>query len=356
MVADGDTRRVRERHESGESLPVVDGAPPAPAAPHSAGERSTHPLAGGAPHTQSRASYTPAVIAVAGGLGAAVCWSIATIVSSRSSRMIGASSVLGWVMLIGALVAFGPAMLVRPDGDLDPVAVTLAIVSGFAYVGGLYLNYRALRIGPVGIAAPIASTEGAIAAVIAVILGEPLEMAAAFLLVLIVLGVVLASAAPGHTVAAGSEHSSGPSVHHQFGSSRLGAGFAVGAACVFGIWLVASARSVSLGMPVLWLAVLARLVGVVAIALPLVATRRIRLTRPAAPLVIVAGLCEVVGTSVYTIGAQDGIAVAAVMASQFATIAAIAAYLLFGERLGRLQIAGVGLVVVCVAILSLITA
>jgi drug/metabolite transporter (DMT)-like permease len=298
------------------------------------------------------------VIAVAGGLGAAVCWAIATIVSSRSSRMIGASSVLGWVMLVGVLVALGPALAVRPDGVLDPAAAVLSIVSGLAYVGALYLNYRALRIGPIGIVAPITSAEGAIAALIAVVLGEPLELAAAIMLALIVVGVVLASTAPGIAAIGPAVRlsSSGSSAHHPYGSPRSGAGFAVGAACVFGIGLVASARSVTLGMPVLWLALFARLVGVLVIALPLIATRRIRLTRAAAPFVVVAGLCEVVGTSVYTIGAQHGIAVAAVMASQFATIATIAAYLLFGERLGRFQIMGVGLVVVGVAILTLMTA
>ena len=39
---------------------------------------------------------------------------------------------------------------------------------------GLSMMYRALRLGKVGVVAPIASTEGAIAAVISIALGEQL--------------------------------------------------------------------------------------------------------------------------------------------------------------------------------------
>jgi hypothetical protein len=65
----------------------------------------------------------------------------------------------------------------------------------------LLLAYSALRVGKVDIIAPILSTEGAVAAVISVAAGEPVERAAGWLLVLIVLGVVLAAAAPDPVVA-----------------------------------------------------------------------------------------------------------------------------------------------------------
>jgi len=41
------------------------------------------------------------MVAILGGLGAALSWAIATLASSRSSRLIGPISVLGWVMAIG---------------------------------------------------------------------------------------------------------------------------------------------------------------------------------------------------------------------------------------------------------------
>ena len=46
------------------------------------------------------------------------------------------------------------------------------MLAGGANVAGLALVYAALRIGKVGIVSPLASTEGAIAALLAVVAGE----------------------------------------------------------------------------------------------------------------------------------------------------------------------------------------
>ena len=64
------------------------------------------------------------------------------------------------------------------------------------------------------------------------------------------------------------------------------------------------------------------------------------------------GIAEVVGFASFAVGARHGVAVAAVLASQFAAIAAVAAYVLFQERLGRIQIVGVTTIVVGVAVLT----
>jgi len=77
---------------------------------------------------------------------------------------------------------------------------------------------------------------------------------------------------------------------------------------------------------------------------------------PAVPFVVASGLCEVLGFLAYTAGAQHGIAIAAVLSSQFASIAAVVAYLVFGERLARPQVAGVAAIIAGVAALSLLQA
>ena len=76
------------------------------------------------------------------------------------------------------------------------------------------------------------------------------------------------------------------------------------------------------------------------------------MTRTALPLVIVSGLCEVVGFASFAVGSRHGIAVSAVLASQFAALSAIGAYFLFGERLTRVQLAGVAAIVFGVAVLT----
>jgi drug/metabolite transporter (DMT)-like permease len=70
------------------------------------------------------------------------------------------------------------------------------------------------------------------------------------------------------------------------------------------------------------------------------------------PFVVVSGIAEVVGFASYAVGSRDSVAVAAVLASQFAAIAGVAAYVLFRERLGRLQLAGVLTIVAGVAVLT----
>jgi drug/metabolite transporter (DMT)-like permease len=212
-------------------------------------------------------------------------------------------------------------------------------LAGLGNVAGLLFNYAALRVGKVSIVGPISSTEGAIAAVLAIVAGEAIGPGVGLTLGLIALGVVLAGISPG----GGS------------GDPLRASLLACGAALCFGVGLYATAR-VSEALPLVWALVPARVVGVVAVALPLVASRRLRITRAAVPLVIVSGLCEVAGFASYAIGARHGIAVAAVLASQFAAVAAVAAFLLFHERLTRLQVAGVTAIALGVAIVSALQA
>ena len=126
---------------------------------------------------------------------------------------------------------------------------------------------------------------------------------------------------------------------------------AVGAAVAVGFSLYAVGR-VSISLPVAWALIPSRIVGVVAVSLPLLLRSELRITREALPLVLVSGVCEVAGFACFALGARHGIAVAAVLASLFAAIAAVAAYVLFRERLARAQVAGVALIVVAVAALS----
>ena len=71
---------------------------------------------------------------------------------------------------------------------------------------------------------------------------------------------------------------------------------------------------------------------------------------------MLSGLCEVAGFASYSLGARHGIAVSSVLASQFAAFAAVAAFVVFHERLRVVQIAGIATILICVAALSAIRA
>lgn len=283
------------------------------------------------------------MIALAGGLVAAVAWGLGTLASSRSSRAIGAACTLAWVAMVG-LVVTAPAVAWAgiPPG-LEGAAATWLTITGIGSVGGLLSVYSALRRGSIGIVAPIASTEGAIAAVLAVVAGERIGIASGAMLATIAVGVVLASRPKTHETA--------PERREGLRAAML----ALLAAVFFGVALYGAGR-LSDDLPVIWILLPGRLLGTAVIALPLLATGRLRLTRATAPLLLGAGLAEVVGFASYTLGARHGIAVAAVLASQFAAVAAAAGYLFFHERMSRVQLFGVVAMLAGVGVLAALQA
>src|SRR5919109_2952034 len=136
------------------------------------------------------------MLAIAGGLGAALVFATVTLCNSRSSRMIGPTQLLAWIMLIGLAIT-GPLALARgiPDG-LDGEAAVWMAVAGVGNVVGLLLAYSALRVGKVSVVAPLVSTQGAIAALIAIVAGESVSTGVGPLLAAIAVGIFVAGVTP----------------------------------------------------------------------------------------------------------------------------------------------------------------
>lgn len=280
------------------------------------------------------------MIALLGGLGAAVCWAVGTLSAARASRVIGANRVVAWMMLVGIVVNAPIALAVGFPHALHGTRLVWFAVAGAANIVGLLLAYEAMRLGKVSIVAPITSTEGAIAAVLAVIDGESLHASSAVLLAVIAAGVVLAS----RTAEEGR-------AEHPLRATLL----AVAAALSFGIGLFSTGH-LSGELPIPWAMLPPRVVGVAAITAPALARRRFAIPLAMLPFVVVTGLCEIGGFAAYVAGARHSIAIAAVLASQFAAIAALLAFVLFRERLTRIQTLGVCIVVAGVAVLSALQA
>ena len=220
--------------------------------------------------------------------------------------MLGASTVVAWVMVVGLVAGLVPAILATPAQPPEPSAIVLLVLAGLCNVTGLVFVYRGLRVGPVGIVAPITSTEGAIAALIAVLFGEALGLPAAVTLAMIAIGVVIAAIPAGGPDTGEKPAVAGPlaigdpvavpaldDAHVRPQRPRLAAVYGVAAASLFGVGLFSAATAVGLGVPIIWVAMSARLVGLFGVALPLLARRRLRLTPAAAPLVVTAGLAEI---------------------------------------------------------------
>jgi drug/metabolite transporter (DMT)-like permease len=299
--------------------------------------------------------------AILGGLGAALAWTLSTLFSSRSSRLVDPAGVVAWMAIVG-LVVIAPFVLA--DGvpsRLDAGSAGWLAVAGAGNILGLLLVYVAYREGAaVVLIAPLVATEGAIAAVISIVGGERVSVAVAVTLAAIAAGISLAAVPPARRTGAplqdvAAEASERASRSHGEHSGRV-LSLAAVAAISFGFSLYATGH-VSSKLPLAWVILPARLVGTVIIAMPLLALGRLRPRQvaPAWRLVVGAGICEVLGFASYTIGARHDVAVAAVVACQFAALSALAAFVLFGERLGRVQLAGVAVLLIGISVLSGIT-
>jgi len=282
------------------------------------------------------------VISIVCGLGAALMFASNSLVSSRVVKIIGPWSVVAWVMLVGLVVTLPFAVVSGVPQSLNAENLGWLAAVGVGNVMGFGMASMAFRIGKVGIVAPVLATQGALAAVIAALLGESIAPIVAFLLFIIVCGVVLAASAPDPAPLRNER-------------PVLAVVLASCAALVLGISLYSTGH-LSGELPISWVLLPARVVGVVAIAVPLALARRLELTRSAVPMVIWMGVAEVTGVTLFSLGAEDEVAITAVLSSQFAPIAAVLAFVLFKERLGRLQVTGVAIVVVAVTTLSVASA
>ena len=283
------------------------------------------------------------MIAVLGGLGAALAWACAAVAASRSTRIIGPASALGWGMLIGIFVCAVPLGLAGVPEFTGETAGWLA-VSGVGNMLGLLLLYVALRVGKVGVVVPIGSTCGGIAAVIAVAAGESVSAGIGVALVALAAGAVLASSASGEAIPGSERRRVSP-----------GVALAAAAALAWGVAIYAGGR-LSTELPLAWVLLSTRAIGVLAVTIPLALTGKLRFDRRALPYLVVAGVGEVAGYASFLWGARDGIAVSSVLAGQNAALAALIAYLLFRERLARIQVAGVALIGIGIAALAVLQA
>jgi drug/metabolite transporter (DMT)-like permease len=278
-------------------------------------------------------------MAILFGLLAAFVWGSGNLAASRASRVMSPNSLLVGVSLVGLAIC-APLLIVEgPPRDTSFAGLFWLWLGGAANIAGLGLLYPAYRAGDVALVAPICSAEGAIAAIIAIAAGEPVQASVIVLLAVIVLGVVRAADAGTDTIAlAGRLNWSVVTV------TCL-------SAALFGVSLYATGRA-SNNEQFAWIAASPRIVGVAFVAIPMLALGRVRILRAGLPALVLSAACEVGGFSLYSLAAHHSIATAAVLGSLFAAFAVVGAMVLFGERMNRGQYLGVAMIIIGVCALG----
>jgi drug/metabolite transporter (DMT)-like permease len=211
----------------------------------------------------------------------------------------------------------------------------LALLFGLGLVGALGLGFRAMTLGRVSIVATVISTDGAMAAAFSILRGETVDGLVFAGLTVIVIGVLL-------TVAGGGEAVTGPR------RDGLAALAAFGSAVCFATTFVSAGEADTL-QPA-WLVGIGRIVPLLLVTLPvLAATRLARPPRSAWPWIGLNALGDVLGFTAYASTARHDLAVAAVVASEYAVVTVVLGVVVLGERLRPHQWAGVGIALAGIA-------
>jgi drug/metabolite transporter (DMT)-like permease len=268
------------------------------------------------------------------GLTAAACWGVPDVWLAQATRSVGPFAVVFGSVLIGT-AAIAPAAFFVDLPAWTADGVLLALLLGALTACAYEVAFIAFKNGSVSIVAPIIACEGAVAATLAIAAGERVQGSVLAFLAVAIVGVVLAAMGEG--------------------GGRAGALPAAVAAGIWGVILVLSAP-VADDLGVFWGFLLIR-VGALAWILPLALRSGAAVRWRADPWrVAVWGLGDSAAYLAFVAAANRGpVAVASVLAAQFATVAVVVATAFFGERPRRRQLVGVGLVIMAVTAIAAVS-
>jgi drug/metabolite transporter (DMT)-like permease len=276
---------------------------------------------------------------VVGGLVAALLWGASGVAAARSGRAVGAEAALGWVYLVGLAVVAPLAAGFGGTPDVDARTAIYAVIGVVGAVSSLYLMYAALARGHVAIVMPLSAAQGGLAALVAFAAGEHLRTLAIAALGVMMVGMYLAMRRP--SAPAHAELHSSPAVV-----------LAALSAATAAFALFASPRAAH-QLGTLWMLLALRFGGVLGLTLPLALAGRLRPPRGVVRFVAFSGCADAAAFGSYIYAAKtSGVVVPAVLSSQYAAVSAIIAAATLGERLTRVQLAGVVAILAGVAVVT----
>ena len=280
------------------------------------------------------------------GTSAALCWGVVDVAIALLARR--APFVTVAVVVQGASVVMLAALAVALGGFPELSGGQWVAVAALGPVGtGAYLAfYRALQLGPLAIVSPIASANGAVVVVLAVILlGDSLSGTQALGAAVVLCCVVLAAVDVGERVPPGPGDGDGDGVRLAVLATVMFAGYLFA--------LVALAEPLGWLLPIL----LTRMTGLPLLA-AIVARRRERPWRLLGPgalaLACAVGWLESAGFLLFNRGAEIGqAALTSAAAATYPLVPVACGLLLLHERLRAYQAVGIAGVLAGMTLLAL---
>ncbi len=269
-------------------------------------------------------------------LGAALAWGTADFLGGQTTRRL---PVLG-VLLVSQ--GFGLAvvgLIVSVTADGAPAAAELAsgVLAGLALALGLGALYQGMAVGVMSIVSPISAAGAVIPIAVDLVRGERPSLVQGAGVAAALAGVALVSrgASPGAR-----------------GRGTAGVGLGLVAAAGFGAFFVGI--DLAAGAGVLW-ATAAQRTGVLAAVLVVLAVVRPPLGVPRGlvlPLVAI-GALDLAATMLFAAGTREGLTgLVSVIASLYPAVTIALAFVVLGERLDRVQVAGAAGLLAGVALIA----
>lgn len=279
------------------------------------------------------------MVAVALGIGTALCWGISDFLGGLRTRRLR----LAGVLFVSQFTGLAAIAVVVAVGNLDaPAAGDLApaLVAGVCQLAGISALYRALAVGTMSVISPVSASGAAVLpVVVGVATGERPGR-------LVVAG--MAAAFVGVTLASRTRDGAGD------GTARVrGLGLAAVAALGFGGFYVGMDAAVDAAEP-FWALLAARLSAVAALsAVLLVGRPGLGASAADLPSLALIGLLDVSANGCFALGVETGlVSVVSVLASLYPVGTVLLARALLGERLVAVQAAGVAVALTGVALIA----
>src|SRR3954454_2690126 len=245
------------------------------------------------------------------------------------------------VVVIAAPASLAVELLLLPiaGAHFSTGAVTWGAASGVASAASFALLYRTLAIGPMSVLSPITALVSAVLPVgVGLIGGDRVGGLA-------VLGMVLALAAV--VIVSGATESRG----HRPSQTALGLAVGAGAAIAVQLICLDQAPNDSGVAPL----IVGRAVSsVVVLGIAFTLRGHLGATRPSLPASAAAGALDSLANFAFLFAVRDGdLAVVAVITALYPAGTVLLARALLAERIGRTQLAGLGLAAVAVSFLAI---
>lgn len=258
-------------------------------------------------------------------LAASVSWGLGDFLAGLRTRRLPVVTVLV-VSQAAGLVTIVLVVAVRGVGPPDGRYLLYGSLAGLAGAVGLVALYRGLAIGPMSIVAPISATAAVVPVVVDLLVGDRPSPAQDAGIALAVLGVALASRTPA-----------GRRVRR----AASGVGLALVAAVAFGLLLVALGAA-SDGDPY-WGTLSMRGTSFALFVLAALVLRpSFALGERDLPVLIAIGVLDTAGNALFAVATTESLlSVAAVLGQLYPVVTVLLARAVLGERLSRVQAAGV---------------